>query len=377
MLTGIRLDWLDWLRCISIILVLGAHFPISWEESGVFFPLAAFFARVGWSGVDFFFVLSGFLIAGMLFNEEIKYGRIDLLGFYIRRALKIWPLYYLCPLVLIIIYPIMFGGDRGGLISQLYPVFFHVQNYFFPIPSPLGHLWSLGVEEHFYAILPLIILLFLKFRKSISSPDFFRVLVFLLVCVMVNRVYTVFFLEFELLDIRVQSHFRFDSFIVGVSMAWIYSFRRSYLAWGEDRQFYIVFLILMFFSFFLLNPNTSLWVSAFGYTFLALGWAGVLYLTGVYSSYFSKFRIFNAAAFLGKYSYPIYLFHVYCQKAISIQLEQGWLADYGNSARWAFVALIYFISSIVLGVLIGLLVEKPLLALREKIRPRRILAIYQ
>src|SRR5215831_18752084 len=75
---------LDALRAIAVLLVLGRHLP--------FFPL---WIRVGWTGVDLFFVLSGFLISGLLFREYKATGGIRIGRFLVRRGFKIYPAYYL------------------------------------------------------------------------------------------------------------------------------------------------------------------------------------------------------------------------------------------------------------------------------------------
>src|SRR4051794_29454248 len=81
---------LDVLRGVAILLVLGRHFD--------YFPL---WTRVGWAGVDLFFVLSGFLISGLLFEEWKRTGSINIKRFYIRRALKLYPAFYALLLVTI------------------------------------------------------------------------------------------------------------------------------------------------------------------------------------------------------------------------------------------------------------------------------------
>ena len=74
---------LDILRCVAVVLVMIHHAGIS-----------PFFTRVGWIGVDLFFVLSGFLISGLLFSEYQRRGSIDFKRFFIRRGLKIYPAFY-------------------------------------------------------------------------------------------------------------------------------------------------------------------------------------------------------------------------------------------------------------------------------------------
>ena len=152
---------LDVLRCIAVLLVLGFHFPR-------YFLLA----RAGWIGVDLFFVLSGFLISGLLFQEYKATGRISFRRFFIRRGLKIWPPFYtfIAATAAIFLYSRSPVPWRAFLVSSLF-----LQNYLHDSPIIAGgvfvHLWSLAVEEHFYVLLPLLFIVLLKCNPG---PDPFR-----------------------------------------------------------------------------------------------------------------------------------------------------------------------------------------------------------
>jgi len=127
---------LDVLRGVAVLLVLGYHAQ---------FP--AF--RIGWSGVDLFFVLSGFLISGLLFSDYKKFGHIRLGRFWFRRAFKILPSLYSLLATLILI-TIRFGkwhqvSHIGYLGSAL---FFYNYLPLHTVPI-IARTWSLAVEEHF------------------------------------------------------------------------------------------------------------------------------------------------------------------------------------------------------------------------------------
>src|ERR1700730_5300453 len=83
-ITAERNQSLDILRCVAVLLVLGIHVPHY-----------RLWARVGWTGVDLFFVLSGFLISGLLFRDYQEHGSIDWKRFLIRRGFKIYSSYYI------------------------------------------------------------------------------------------------------------------------------------------------------------------------------------------------------------------------------------------------------------------------------------------
>src|SRR5437867_325406 len=137
-----RMLQLDVLRAIAVLLVIGAHFPHFPEtlpQPIVF--VGTMFRRNGWIGVPLFFVLSGFLISGLLFREYMKYRHIDYPRFFVRRGLKIYPAFYVLIAVSVAIALWNGKGVEGKpLLSEV--VF--IQNYCWPSMWP--HTWSLAIE---------------------------------------------------------------------------------------------------------------------------------------------------------------------------------------------------------------------------------------
>ncbi|MEO7329892.1 MAG: acyltransferase, partial [Minicystis sp.] len=151
-----RIPSLDGLRAISILVVLFGHmagtrnFAFSFLDRLPTSELANF-------GVRVFFVISGFLITRLLFEEHARSGTVSLRGFYLRRTLRIFPAFYVFVAVVLVL-------DRLGKITLLpydaltaltYTMNFH------PTASrswQVGHLWSLSVEEQFYLLWPAIVL---------------------------------------------------------------------------------------------------------------------------------------------------------------------------------------------------------------------------
>ncbi len=145
-----RIPSLDGLRAISILFVLWGHlcgtgnFPIQETDT---FNLANL-------GVRMFFVISGFLITGILINELNKTSSINLKKFYFRRTLRIFPPYYFFLFTIGIIG--LWGGLSVSLHDWLSSVLY-ISN-FTPIKTwELGHTWSLAVEEQFYLIMPFLL----------------------------------------------------------------------------------------------------------------------------------------------------------------------------------------------------------------------------
>ncbi len=158
----------DALRFLAFAKVFLLHLPVT------AFPWFNFLRAGGGTGVSFFFVLSGFLITYILLEEKGRRGRIDLRSFYLRRVLRIWPLYYamvafafLTPFLLAALH---LDASSEGYAPRWYMSVFFLENYEMirtgdhPNVSPLGVTWSLCIEEHFYLLWGLL-LAFLPFRR--------------------------------------------------------------------------------------------------------------------------------------------------------------------------------------------------------------------
>ena len=166
--TGRHLPALNGLRGVAVAGVVAYHLQLSWASGG-------------YLGVDLFFVLSGFLITTLLLEEWAGSGRIGLAAFWGRRAKRLLPALFLVlgALALYLVLNARLGGPganglvdlsslRGDAISTLLYVnnwhaIFAGQSYFaqFSAPSPLQHTWSLAIEEQFYLVWPLVLLLLL------------------------------------------------------------------------------------------------------------------------------------------------------------------------------------------------------------------------
>ena len=146
-----RIPSLDGLRAMSILLVIIGHFG-----GGVGTPVI--FSALG---VQVFFVLSGYLITTLLQKEHQREGGIDLAAFYRRRCFRIFPAAYAYIFIVALVSP----ASRPGLLyAATYTVSYHLNN----IPPFFGHLWSLSVEEQFYLLWPLALVLGFQYRARIA-----------------------------------------------------------------------------------------------------------------------------------------------------------------------------------------------------------------
>ncbi len=156
---------LDGLRAFAVVSVMLYHGGTSW-------------AGGGFLGVDIFFVLSGFLITSLLLIEYDAAGRLDLAAFWGRRARRLLPALFLV-LVAVLIYALFLTGQAAaGVRSDAVATLFYVSNWWFIAsgnsyfeqfqdPSPLTHTWSLAIEEQWYLLLPLVLVVVLpRLRRS-------------------------------------------------------------------------------------------------------------------------------------------------------------------------------------------------------------------
>ncbi|MHB8219192.1 MAG: acyltransferase family protein [Acidimicrobiales bacterium] len=164
--TGQHLPALDGLRALAVSGVIAYHLDLGWASGG-------------YLGVDLFFVLSGFLITSLLLEEWVSTARIKLVAFWARRARRLLPALFilLAAIGVFVVLYARFGPPgtaaqidlselRGDALATLFYVanwhsIFAHQSYFaqFASPSPLEHTWSLAIEEQFYLVWPLVLLL--------------------------------------------------------------------------------------------------------------------------------------------------------------------------------------------------------------------------
>lgn len=152
-----RLSALDGMRAVAVLMVFVFHG-------------ATDILPGGFVGVDIFFVISGFVITGILVREHSQGGRIDLVAFWKRRMLRLIPALLAALVLVAVLTPTIGYGWRSygkdALTAVLYVYNFRAISQ---PPSALGHLWSLSVEEQFYVVWPLLVLLILRARRRVRT----------------------------------------------------------------------------------------------------------------------------------------------------------------------------------------------------------------
>src|SRR6266446_507361 len=288
----------DGLRGLAILLVLIGH-------SGFLeaLPHAGMLEYTRF-GVDLFFVLSGFLITGILADSKGSphYFR----NFYARRALRIWPLYYLVLFVAFVVAP-LFAPSMRPTASSTWPAFvFYVQNIVFAhhdtYPFGLGATWSLAVEEQFYLTWPVLVFLLKKRTLAIVS-------VLLVVMSLSLRLWFHFhgaplgFVHFFTIS-------RLDAIAFGsLAALWLRSPSCTLVRWRTCAyQFLGLGVVGTILARILMHRNSSI----VSYTFLAIAFTGLLGTSLTSDPRSSLLGRSLSAAWLrytGKISYGIYLLH--------------------------------------------------------------------
>jgi peptidoglycan/LPS O-acetylase OafA/YrhL len=371
---------LDVLRGIAILLVFGRHLELP-RPGGLIGGFAATWYQIGWLGVDLFFVLSGFLIGGLLVTELQKHGRIDVTRFLIRRGLKIYPAYFVF-LAYLMLMPtakaLIGGGDAWATFfkewSAYWPNLLFLQNYVGS--NPAGHTWTLAVEEHFYLMLPFaLVALVAMGRVRVLIPLCLLVVPALLLGLRCLSVWTS-----DPFAVKMSAtHLRLDALLFGVGVRGVAQYWPERFAAMRRWRSWLVPAGLALWSLNLfIEPGTG-FIRTIGLTGTYLGSAA--FLVAAYQTRAEDFgrlaRFASPAAslvaWIGVYSYAIYLWHVTAMGILEREFGGRMLAWAGGSteAVWLLSTVVVCVGAILAGVVASKVVEWPVLRLRDRFFPSR------
>src|SRR6267154_1996408 len=317
---------LDFLRGMAIVLVLLFHSHLS---------------NAGWVGVDLFFVLSGFLISGLLFDEYKRRGSISFTRFFIRRGFKIYPAYYVFLLVALLArIPFHRVPSPISYVGQI----FYFQNYGGIV---WNHTWSLVVVA--ITCLAFRVAAVRMVHSGLQSIPVYR-------------------------RILSPTHDRMDSLFFGVLLGYFYHFHPGLL----DRilrpmRNRVALSILAAACLFpcLIVPVGNAFMLTLGLTLLYFGFGIVLMIClntyGVLPAWLAVpvSAIGTAFAFIGVYSYSIYLWHEEILEGTPVLLWQLFHVKMGPFTEF----VVCFSGSIAFGTLMSRLIEYPVLRLRDRMFP--------
>jgi peptidoglycan/LPS O-acetylase OafA/YrhL len=334
---------LDGIRGVAIGLVLMFHYfhePAVATPGGLTWHILAPL-RIGWTGVDLFFVLSGFLIGGILLDarKSLNYFRT----FYTRRFYRILPLYAVVVCVSYLTTVVLEHGYASHFIWMLqvqgrlpwFTYVFFVQNFWMAARNTFGTLllgatWSLAVEEQFYITLPLLIWILepRRLQKVLLAAIFAAPVIRTLFCIGWPGKWI---MGFVLMPCRA------DALLLGV-LAAIAMRTPTYRTWIENHRrvnLGAIFVLLVGCAVLIhVASSPGSWImQTFGYTWMALLYALILvYALAQRSSLISRVLRVGLLRSLGKIAYGVYLLHGYVLTFLttlispSRRLHYGWPA---------------------------------------------------
>jgi peptidoglycan/LPS O-acetylase OafA/YrhL len=367
-----RAPGLDLLRALAIALVFVYHYRIFVSAQ----PDLGWTSVVGWVGVDLFFVLSGYLIANQLLAGVLRGQQLSLKNFYLRRALRTWPAFWVV-LAAYFVWPAEMGGRTP---PPLWRFLTFTQNFQLPPGTAFSHAWSLCIEEQFYLLLPLVMLLALRVGSGVGGGVRRAWLLMALLCLAAVVARSVLWMQYGREDfgqiggyhpnIYYATLCRIDEFLPGVAVALLKHkhpdlWRRitahphaiSLLALLASG----VMLWLVFSHYVADGEGYFFFMTAFGYSLIAMSFALWVIAAVSPGSLLQRLRVPGAYR-LALWSYSIYLSH----KAVGHVLR-AWLQPLGLSPWLSFVCIT--MASIAVGALLYVLVEAPFMRWREKLSP--------
>jgi len=307
-----HLPALDGLRGVAVLLVVICHISEQFYPPNVAARCLQAVAFVGWTGVDLFFVLSGFLITGILFDAKGGSGYFR--NFYARRTVRIFPLYYVTLAILYLLLPALLSGRANG--DRLFQALMQSQPHWAWYGAYLvdvliawkgflfaGHFWSLAVEEHFYLVWPFLVYSFSRRRLvSLSLGLFVAPLILRAVMVLCHAAPTA---------IYVLTPCRMDGLALGAVLALTLRSPQGLQTMLRFARFALPAAGAMWFTLFVLQGGWGQYgpiQQTLGYLVTEVFYGAVLVMT-LASTGLAAVMSVGPLRLLGKISYAVYVFH--------------------------------------------------------------------
>jgi peptidoglycan/LPS O-acetylase OafA/YrhL len=355
---------LDCIRAIAILLVIATH----WFPDNSFINISTSILN----GVDIFFVLSGFLISGILLHNrrEAKKNNIPtsivFKNFVCRRTLRIFPIYYLFILVLFLLGNTIAGAQIRE--NYLYFITYTSNFYYYNLGDwdNISHLWSLAVEEQFYLIWPWLLLL-LPFRHLPVAIGLF------IIAGVGSRLYLATTPFSPLLTFTC-----FDAFGLGAILAYAFLYKKDLLVKAYPLLSILALVALGLQIFRVYTQSSSLWLDLRGCTALFSVWLIATIILEKYKRNTPLTFVFNNRflLFVGKISYGIYLYHHSLPKFTADMLSyiNDRLPPFLMHYEFYLIRIENFVLLLALCWLSWVLIEKPFLHLKKyfEVRPKSI-----
>ncbi len=366
-----KLASLDHLRAFAIFFVFYYHYRIFPHPEWLDTP-----ARFGWTGVDLFFVLSGYLIAGQLFREVADTGTVKLKPFYIKRFFRIIPPYLLV-LALYVLLPVF---REKEMLPPLWKFLTFTQNFGLNLKThgTFSHAWSLCVEEQFYIVFPCLLALLLYVKAG-------RRAFWLIPLLFAGGFYCRWWIYTQqvapLSDspnfwvvwyraIYYPLYNRLDGLLAGVSIAALFQFRPLVKEWANRyaNLLFLAGLALLAAAWFITEDSLSPVATVYGFPLVSVGY-GLIVAAAVCPRCWLYRINSRVTTLIATLSYAIYLSH----KGV-IHVTQELAGTLGLAKNSGWMMLLCTITCILAAWLIRILIEKPALKMRDRVLGRATVA---
>lgn len=360
-----RVFGLDLLRMFAILYVVFGHSAILVPEA-----YKDIIRKITLDGVAMFFVLSGFLIGGILIKivEKDKPTFPVLLNFWSRRWLRTAPIYFII-LTVVLIYTFGFKVER--VPSDWYRYFIFTQNFNHKLPLFFAESWSLSIEEWFYLLTPIALFIALRISKISVKATTLLVLTAGIIAIIGYRLYlfrTLQLTDFEELNLQITRQVlpRLDSIMFGVLAAYIAFYYPK--VWKKAN--YAIIPILAFIALYYLKFKNPSNISEYSIVWLPIIKSLIVFISLPFLAQWKEFRfpkISKAVTFISLISYSMYLTNLTIVIHILIKhvIHGNYLHKHILPSYWEYEYLLFWAITIVLSYLLYVTIEVPFMKLRD------------
>jgi peptidoglycan/LPS O-acetylase OafA/YrhL len=362
-----RIFGLDLMRSMAIVMVLCSH--ILWIYNPNDGIIRQLFALFGFLGVEFFFVLSGFLIGRIIYKIFTKddFAIKSALGFLKRRWFRTLPNYFLALFINIII-----TVSLGYSIPKLVLYFIFLQNGFSKMSTFFPESWSLSVEEWAYIVLPVSLLLFAVFFKPKNKNRFFLIITLLLIALFISfKILYHFKIQTTNLDewnvsLKSVTVYRLDAIFMGVLCAWIsINFKKNWTKFKvPSAMIGGLIMTFMYFGMGFLRILPETYPFIWNVVYLPLASLSIAFFVPFFSQLETSIVLIKRPVeFISKISYSIYLFHY----SIIMQLLMLFVDKEKTSLlQLHLITALYLATTAFVSYICYRFYEKPIMDLRNK-----------
>ena len=315
----------------------------------------------GWSGIDLFFVLGGFLMANTFYQHFDRYGRISIKSYYKARAKRIVPSYYF------LLFVLAATGATGWISLSSWDLavkdalihLLFMNNYLDQLPN--GPTWYLAATVQIYFFMPLLLMLIIRI-SGLSFEDIVqRGAIMGIVFVLFLRCITVLNGTHQPNDFML-THYRIDTVLLGMLAFCLLRGEHPLTTKISLHPYLTICLSALFLIPSIFLPRGNAWMFTFGFTFLALGYS-MLILVLIQCNFVLPKMISAALLALSTWSYNIYLWHYFVPRIVGKPYADSQLLIHAVVGAVSLQAIIQLLMFTMIGIIVGwvmtTLIEKP------------------